>query len=67
VVVPQRLTVAKKGFSHFAIEQDHSYRVSIRETVGDRPQREVDLTLDFAEATVHQLRSDRRPADETSP
>ena len=59
--------MAVNGVGHFAIEQDDSYRVSFRETVGDRPKREVDLTLDFAETPVHQLCSDRTPADETSP
>jgi len=58
MVVLQRLSAPKNRVGHFAIEQDGSYGVSFRQTVGDRPQREVDLTLDFTETPLHQLGSD---------
>ena len=37
MVIVRRLTAAKNGVGHLAIEQDGSYRVIPRETVGDRP------------------------------
>jgi hypothetical protein len=37
MVIVQRLTAAKNGVGQLAIEQDGSYRVTPRETVGDRP------------------------------